>query len=70
MFEFSKLILQKVSFDKFLLKKKLTKAIKLIKDDEILLLKEWCIVTFTNYRELIIDAFETIILSSRSVYAK
>lgn len=70
MYEFSKQILQKVSFDKFLFKKELIKAIKLIKDEEIPLLKEWCMSTFTHYRELIIDTFQTMLVSSRKAYSK
>lgn len=60
MFEFRKQILEKVSFDKFLFKKELAKAIKSIKGDEILQLKIWCITTFTHYRKLIAGVFKTV----------
>ncbi len=61
MFELSKQILQKVSFDKFLFKKELSKAMKWIKPDERLLLYAWCLSTFGNmYSKEITDAFNAI----------
>jgi hypothetical protein len=58
MYEFSKQVLQKVSFDRSLFSKELRKAIKWIKQEEAILLKTWCLATFGHYREDIIDAFD------------
>lgn len=58
MFDLSKKILEKVSFDKMLLCKELTKAIKWVKPDEKTLLKVWCLSTFGNeYQKEIIEIF-------------
>lgn len=59
MYEFSKQVLQKVSFDRSLFSKELKKAIKWVKKDELTLLKAWCLATFGHmYRDVIMDAFE------------
>lgn len=61
MFELSKQILQKVSFDRSLFSKELKKAIKWIKEDETLLLKAWCLATFGHmYQDVIYEAFDSI----------
>lgn len=58
MFDLSKKILEKVSFDKTLFCKELTKAIKWVKPDEKTLLKVWCLATFGNeYQKEIIEIF-------------
>jgi hypothetical protein len=57
MFEYTKQILTKVSFDKNLFRKELTKALQLLKKDERRLLKIWCIATFTVYSDIIFEAF-------------
>jgi len=57
MFEYTKNILTKVSFDKSLFRKELAKAIKLLKKDERRMLKIWCIATFASYSDVIIDVF-------------
>lgn len=58
MFEFSKTVLQKVSFDRTLFCKELKKAINWVKPDEKTLLKVWCLTTFGNqYQEEIIEIF-------------
>ncbi len=46
MFEFSKNILQNVSFNRALFLKELKKAIIILKPDEKNLLKTWCLTTF------------------------
>jgi hypothetical protein len=46
MLELCKEILVKVSFDKVLFQKELSKALKWIKSDEIDGFKEWCLKTF------------------------
>jgi len=61
MFELSKHILQKVSFDKMLFRKELTKAVSWVKNDEKLLLKVWCLSTFGHqYRDVIREVFRTV----------
>lgn len=59
MFEYTKEILQKVSFDKELFGKELKKAIKWLKYDERKLLMIWCITTFGNrYIDIIHQVFK------------
>ncbi len=61
MFELSKKILQKVSFDKLLFRKELTKAMKWLAPSERTLLYAWCLSNFGhNYREIIVDVFKTV----------
>ncbi|MEO8761585.1 MAG: hypothetical protein ABI388_09225 [Bacteroidia bacterium] len=61
MFELSKKILEKVSFDKMLFKKEMIKAIKWIKPNEKIVLKMWCLATFGNqYKEEITEVFKNI----------
>lgn len=59
MLELAKKILQKVSFDPYLFKKELKKAInRLDNADEIRKLKEWCLQNFgTNYPMILQEAF-------------
>lgn len=58
MFEMSKKILEKVSFDRALFYKELVKTIKWLKPDEKMLLKVWCLTNFGNvYKDVIMDAF-------------
>jgi len=60
MLDLSKQVLQKVSFDKTLFRKELAKALKWLRPDEKLLLKVWCLSTFSPiYRDIIIDVFRT-----------
>lgn len=58
MYEYTKQILTKVSFDKNLFKKELTKAVRFLKNDERRLLKVWCVATFTAYSDVVIDVFK------------
>ena len=61
MLELSKQVLRRVSFDKTLFRKELSKAIRWLKPDEKLLLKVWCLTTFSPiYRDIVIDAFRTV----------
>ena len=61
MFELSKKILDKVSFDKALFRKELKKAIKWIKPNEKTLLKVWCLATFGHqYGEEIMEVFKNV----------
>ncbi len=48
MFDLSKKVLEKVSFDRTLFRKELIKAINWIKPHEKTLLKVWCLATFGN----------------------
>jgi len=57
MFEYTKQILTKVSFDKTLFKKELTKSVQFLKKDERRLLKIWCVATFAAYHSIVIDVF-------------
>jgi len=57
MFEYTKNILTKVSFDKTLFRKELAKAVKMLKKDERRLLKIWCIATFASYSDVVVDVF-------------
>lgn len=58
MFEMSKKILEKVSFDRALFYKELVKTLKWLKPDEKTLLKVWCLANFGHiYKDVIIDAF-------------
>lgn len=61
MFELSKNILEKVSFDKTLFQKELVKALKWLKPDEKTLLKMWCLTTFGHqYRDVIREVFKNV----------
>lgn len=61
MFELSKNILEKVSFDKTLFRKELTKAIKWLKPEEKTLLMFWCLATFGHkYKDVITEVYKTI----------
>ncbi len=57
MFEYTKQILTKVSFDKNLFRKELTKAMRILKKDERRLLKIWCVATFATYSDVMLDVF-------------
>lgn len=61
MFELSKNILQKVSFDKRLFRKELRKSLRWLKKEEALSLKAWCLATFgTQYKDLIMDVYDSV----------
>ncbi len=62
MFEMSKNILEKVSFDKHLFSKELRKAVKWLNKEESLLLKMWCIAQFGHmYRPIINQVFRDLV---------
>ncbi len=62
MFEYSKEILTKVSFDRNLFKKELVKAIKWLKADERKLLMMWCVTTFGHkYGDIIAQSFRQVV---------
>lgn len=60
MLEFSKKILSKVSFDKKLFKKELSKSIKWLSKKEVLNLKIWALSTFAQYKNIIQEVFDQI----------
>jgi len=61
MFELSKNILEKVSFDKSLFRKELTKSVKWLAPNEKILLKVWCLTTFGNqYKDVIIEVYKNV----------
>lgn len=61
MYEFSKKVLTKVSFDKALFRKELLKSKKWLKGEESLLLKTWCLATFGHiYKDTIMDVFDMV----------
>lgn len=61
MFELSKNILEKVSFDKTLFRKELGKSVKWLKPNEKTLLKVWCLATFGNqYKNEILEVFKNV----------
>ncbi|MGQ0827123.1 MAG: hypothetical protein ACT4ON_01885 [Bacteroidota bacterium] len=61
MFELSKNILEKVSFDKTLFRKELAKAVKWLKPEEKALLMIWCLATFGHrYRDVITEVYKNV----------
>lgn len=61
MFELSKNILEKVSFDKNLFRKELMKAMRWLKPDEKTLLKVWCLTTFGHmYKDVILEVCKSV----------
>ena len=60
MMEFSKQILQKVSFDRRLFKKELVKARRWIGQHDQLVFKAWCLATFGHmYKDVIMEVYQT-----------
>jgi hypothetical protein len=58
MFEYTKEILLKVSFDRVLFRKELRKAIKWLKSEERRMLMIWCLATFgSKYSDIITETF-------------
>ena len=60
MFELSKNILEKVSFDKTLFRKELTKSLKWLKYEERMLLIVWCISTYQQYKDVIVEVYKNV----------
>ena len=59
MLEYTKTILQKVSFSPALFAKELKKSFKWLKKDEVYTLRIWCIHTYGDlYPEIIVDSFK------------
>ena len=60
MLEFTKKILQKVSFDKILFKKELSKSVRWLNKKEVITLKIWALTTFSQYKNTILEVFDQI----------
>jgi hypothetical protein len=60
MLEFTKKILAKVSFDKSLFKKELSKSIGWLNKKEVISLKIWTLTTFSQYKNTILEVFDKI----------
>ena len=60
MLEFSKNILQKVSFDKKLFRKELKKSAIWLSNKEGISLKIWALTYFSQYKETILEVFDQI----------
>ena len=58
--EYTKYILEKVSFDRSLFHKELVKAISWLKKDEVPSLKAWCLASFSIYNDLILEVFDSV----------
>ena len=58
MLEFSKKILNKVSFDKFLFRKELLKSLKWLNKQEIIMLKIWALASFSQHKNTILEVFD------------
>jgi hypothetical protein len=62
MLELSKKVLEKVSFDRFLFRKELKKAIKWVSKEERMALQAWCVVTYGHlYNDVIADCFNQVL---------
>lgn len=61
MLEYTKTILQKVSFSPYLFSKELKKSLKWLRGDEVNALKLWVLLTFGDiYPDTIRDAFGSV----------
>ena len=60
MLELSKKILSKVSFDKSLFKKELSKSARWLSKREVITLKIWALTTFSQYKSTILEVFDQI----------
>ena len=60
MLEFSKKVLNKVSFDKKLFKKELQKSLRWLSKKEMTHLKIWTLATFSQYKNIILEVFDQI----------
>jgi len=58
MLELSKKILSKVSFDKSLFKKELSKSVRWLSKREVITLKIWALTTFSQHKNTILEVFD------------
>jgi len=54
MLEYSKMILEKVNFDKNLFEKELKKALKTLSNEEQMHLRQWCLKRFPTKATLLV----------------
>lgn len=64
MFEMSKMILQRVSFDKKLFRKELMKALKWLQPKEKTLLYVWCLANVGVHKDVIMEVFRHTVTKS------
>lgn len=58
MLEYTKTILQKVSFNRELFRKELLKSKRWLRREELILLQAWCLVTFNEqYSDVLREVF-------------
>lgn len=63
MLEFCKKVLTNVSFDRILFRKELQKAIKWVKKDELIQLRDWCMSQFgAKYGDIIQTSFRPVLV--------
>ncbi|HPK05703.1 MAG TPA: hypothetical protein PK908_07405 [Bacteroidales bacterium] len=61
MLEYTKTILQKVSFSKELFSRELRKSFKWLQKDELVMLYAWCLLTFNeSYQDIIREVFKNL----------
>lgn len=61
MLEYTKTILNKVSFSRELFYKELKKSIRFLKKEEVILLQMWCLVSYNDqYSDIIREVFRNI----------
>ncbi len=60
MLEYTKMVLQKVSFDKNLFTKELKKSLQWLHTGEAIALQTWLIASFAMYSDVIKDVFEKV----------
>lgn len=59
MYEYTKTILSKVSFNKELFAKELKKSFRWLKKEELIALQAWCVITFGHvYGDVITEVFK------------
>ena len=58
MLDFSKKILNKVSFDRRLFKKELIKSVKWLSKKDTIHLKVWALTSFSQYKSIILKVFD------------
>ncbi len=58
MLKYTEIVLQKVSFNKELFNKELRKSLKWLKNEEVKVLRSWCVMNYGNtYGDVIFDVF-------------
>jgi hypothetical protein len=61
MLEYTKTVLQKVSFNRELFSKELRKAFKWLQKEELVMLQAWCILMFSDqYHDVISEVFRNL----------